>query len=172
MSDKELAIRKVVLTNKPTLLLCSDKKNQESTRVILYHLKRKMLSKGEAETIGITKFSHEGVLFIKIFKRPTQTLYELDENGIPVLSEIPPEEDKDLQRQIMLMRKDGVEEEEIQKVIDEAKGEKSPSPNPPEDSADENRGIDLKPEAILTEKEEMKKMLEEEEDEDNSKGKN
>lgn len=117
MSDKELAIRKVVLTDKSTLLHCTDKKNQESTRVILYHLKRKMLNKTEAETIGITKFSYNGELFIKLFKRPIQKLYELDENGVPVLVEVDPMEDKDLQRQIMLMRKDGVDEKEIQEVI-------------------------------------------------------
>ena len=154
MSDKELAIKKVMAIGKPTLIHCSDAKNQESTRVILYHLKRKMLSKGEAEILGITKFEYEGELFIKVFKRSIQRLYELNENGVPVLMDAKPEDDVDLQRQLRLMRKDGRSQEEMQEVVNtwgEGKEEESP----------ENIGIDSKPEKILSEKEEMKRMLEE-----------
>jgi len=171
MSDKELAIKKVLMLGKPTLIECSNEKVQESTRVILYHLKKKMCKKGEAETLGITKFSYGNQLFIKVFKRPVQRLYELNDLGIPVLIKAKPEDDQDLQRQIKLMRKDGRSEEEIQRVIsdwernqgeEEVEGEvekekkvESLEPNP------ELRGIDPKNEGVLTEKEEMKRMMEE-----------
>jgi len=154
MSDKELAIKKVMALGKPTLIHCANEKNQESTRVILYHLKKKMLSKGEAEVLGITKFEYEGELFIKVFKRPIQRLYELNEDGVPVLIDAKPEDDVDLQRQLKLMRRDGRSQEEMQEVVNDWRAGEV------EEEA-ETRGIDSKPEQILSEKEEMKRMMEE-----------
>ena len=114
----EDALKKLIMTEEVVLVPCMDRKHQESTRTTFYHLKKKMFKVGIAETIGITKFKHEEKYFVKLYLRKVEELYTLDEDGVPVLMKANPEEDKALQRQIGLMREDGVEEEEIQKVVE------------------------------------------------------
>jgi hypothetical protein len=150
MSKTEDAINQITLLGKKEVYLaCMDEKNQESTRTILYHLKKKMLDKAEAEVIGITKYnSPDGQLFVKVYKRPALELYELNENGEMVLIKMRKEDDPELKRIIELMRKDKKTEKEIQEIIDEY-------------DLDEEVEIDETPELVNrnTEKEEMRKLV-------------
>lgn len=156
MSQTVDAINRIAMLGKDKVFIqCENEKNQESTRTIMYHLKKKMLAKSEAELIGITKVSRNGKLFVKVYKRPSLDLYEEDGNGELVLIKLKKEEIPELKRIVKLMREEGRDEAEIQKYIDEYK-------ESTEEPSSEFRGIDSKPEKVLDEKEEMKKMMEEE----------
>lgn len=119
MSIIEDAIKQIVIAGKEEVFIkCVDKRNQESTRVMLYNLKRKMVK--VAEEVGISKITDpDGQLFVRVYKRPILELYETDENGNMVLIKAKPEDDPILQRQLKFMREDGVGEEEIENVIKE-----------------------------------------------------
>jgi hypothetical protein len=108
MSVLEDAVRKVLLTNKPTLIKCTDTKNQESIRIMLYHLKKKMLDKSMSETIGITKLTGpDKLLYVKVFKRPKIELFTFDEDGNIIPMEMDIMEDAEVQRIVGLMKSDG-----------------------------------------------------------------
>ncbi len=123
MPTNEDALKKAVNTSEIVLLKCSDKQNQDSVRTTLYRLRKKMYAPEIAQTIGISKFTYLDQLFIKVYPRKVQELYTLNAQGIPTLLENLPEDDPELQRQIKLMREDGVEEEEIEDLIENWKKE-------------------------------------------------
>jgi len=151
MSVLEDAVRKVLLTNKPTLIKCADTKNQESIRIMLYHLKKKMLDKSMSETIGITKLTGpDKLLYVKVFKRPKIELFTLDKDGNIIPMEMDIMEDAEVQRIVGLMKSDGRTEEEIEEFI-ESKREEEKEERKAMVAEDRN-----------TEKEEMKKILEQE----------
>jgi len=151
MSVLEDAVRKVLLTNKPTLIKCTDTKNQESIRIMLYHLKKKMLDKSMSETIGITKLTGpDKLLYVKVFKRPKIELFTLDKDGNIIPMEMDIMEDAEVQRIVGLMKSDGRTEEEIEEFI-ESKREEEKEERKAMVAEDRN-----------TEKEEMKKILEQE----------
>ena len=121
MSTIDDAIQRVIKTGKPGFILCKNQSNQESVRVMAFHAKNKLGKKGwkdEKDYIGITKIeSSDGSLFVKVYKKITTELYILDEETgkiIPIKTTI--EDDKDWLRQLELMQKDGLNEEEIQKI--------------------------------------------------------
>ena len=163
MSLLEDAMNKVLFAENPVLIKCSDKKNQESTRIMLYHLKKRVsLANKQAEAIGITKLSTpENELFVKLFKRPKRELYEYDKDGNIVLMKIDPLDDPELQQIIELMRKDSKDEKEIQETINTWN---DPEPEPKEESKSEI--LDTSRSNRNLEKAEMKKLLEGKKDED------
>jgi hypothetical protein len=170
MSVLEDAVRKVLLTNKPTLIKCTDTKNQESIRIMLYHLKKKMLDKSMSETIGITKLTGpDKLLYVKVFKRPKIELFTLDKDGNIIPMEMDIMEDAEVQRIVGLMKSDGRTEEEIEEFIEskrkelerEEKGIKEPDFATLHEEEKEERKA-MVAEDRNTEKEEMKKILEQE----------
>ena len=143
---------------------CTDKANQESIRVMTFNAKNRLPEIFKSK-LAISKFSYGEELYVKVYEKPTKGFMVMNENGelVPGEKIWTLSKDKALQRQIKLMREDGIDEEEIQKVIEQANGEEeeekkveSLEPNP------ELRGIDSKNEGVLTEKEEMKRMMKEE----------
>jgi hypothetical protein len=115
-----IAALNLILSGKKTAVLipCKDKKNQESIRVMFYHLKKKMKNKNAREDVGISKLTYDDTFYVKLFRRQDLVLWELDENGIPIKMEIKPEDkDPELKRIIELMEKDGRSEEEIEEEI-------------------------------------------------------
>jgi len=170
MSVLEDAVRKVLLTNKPALIKCADIKNQESIRIMLYHLKKKMLDKSMSETIGITKLTGpDKLLYVKVFKRPKIELFTLDKDGNIIPMEMDIMEDAEVQRIVGLMKSDGRTEEEIEEFIEskrkelerEEKGIKEPDFATLHEEEKEERKA-MVAEDRNTEKEEMKKILEQE----------
>lgn len=115
----EEALKRVVGEGQSVLIPCTDAKNQESVRAMVFHLKRKLLPEFTADTVGITKFNYEGQFFIKVYPRGIAELYELNSEGVPVAIERPSSDDAETQRIVELMRKDGKSDEEIQKFIEE-----------------------------------------------------
>lgn len=106
-------------------ITCNDKKHQESVRVMAFNRKNK-LPKVTADTISITKVVEDGNFLVKIYFKPkTDFLVRDPETGklVPFKPSFDPASNPALQRQIELMRKDGVGEEEIEKVVANAKKE-------------------------------------------------
>ena len=114
----EDALKRAVIFNEIVLVPCTDRKHQESTRVVFYHLKKKMYDRAKRETIGISKFNFEDKYFIKLYLRTIPELWTLDQNGIPTLLKLPIEEsDLELREVIKRMKEDNQSEEEIERVI-------------------------------------------------------
>lgn len=112
----EDAINKVFIEGEAVFIPCVDKKHQESIRTTAFHIRQKMLKKfSTANTIGISKFSKDEQLFIKIYIRELDELFKLNKDGelVSVISGLSPEQ----QRIVNLMRKDGLSEEEIQENL-------------------------------------------------------
>lgn len=122
MSRYEEAIMTVQQTGKSILIECNSEKNQESTRTILFHTKKKKLLGIENETIGITKIqSPDGRLFVEIFKRQVQELFTRDANGNIVLLEQDIIISPDFVSQVYWMRRDGKPDDEIREVLHKLK---------------------------------------------------
>jgi formylmethanofuran dehydrogenase subunit E len=168
MSNIE-TLGKVLNSGKDHILVpCRDKKHQESVRTMFYHLKKKKLTKNDQETIGISKLEYEGKFFIKLYKRKSPELWELNKEGIPVLMKSKPEEDDpELRRQILLMREAGENEEEIQKTInnwEEIQVETAKQGNEPLSVNEADLSTNK---AVSKEKAEMKEMFLESKKKDN-----
>ena len=117
MSLFEDSLKSVVFEDKEVYVPCASPTQQESTRVMFYHLKKKMVSKHLHETIGISKAEVNGKLFVKLYKRPIGEVFEM-RNGelVPLkFASIDPE----IERMKNLMRKDGMSEEDIEAFFKE-----------------------------------------------------
>ncbi len=154
---------------------CESKKHQESVRVMTFNAKNRLGSNFKEE-IAITKITLKDelgndIFLVKVYRKPNTGFLVLDENGklVKFKEEFNPETDPEIQRQIRLMKQDGIDEAEIKETIDELVEEKRKEKEEKfilktiEKSTKleevETRGIDLKPEKILSEKEEMKRMI-------------
>jgi hypothetical protein len=117
MSDIIDAIEQVLKDEaEEAFILCKDKSNQESIRVMTYQERRK-LPKSFQDEIAISKHKEDnGKLYIKVYKKPKNGVLirdketgELVSKGKGISSE--------KQRQIDLMKKDGKTEEEIKELL-------------------------------------------------------
>jgi len=113
------AMRQIISGEEDNVLVpCSCKENQESVRVMLFHLRNKL--KGPlADTIAISKFSYADHLYVKVYKKTSIQLFKLDSEGR--LIKITNKMDAETERMIKLMRADGKTEEEIKEQIGEEK---------------------------------------------------
>ena len=110
---------------KESYIACEDAKNQESVRTMTFR-RRAKLPTALKDTIAISKVTDEGNLFVKVYLKPTTSLYVKDPVSgklVPYKAPFDPESDPALQRQLKLMREDGASKEELDKVIEEAKRE-------------------------------------------------
>ena len=146
---------------------CLDKTNQESVRVMTFNAKNK-LPQQFRDKIAISKYTHKDAYYVKVYEKPTTGFMVMNEQGIliPGKKEWSLDDDKALRRQVKLMRKDGKSEDEIAEVVDNAMklgaGKITVEEEKVEDLEkleDDSRGVDSKPDVVLTEKEEMRKML-------------
>ena len=109
------AIGKILNEEEEEVLIpCTDKKNQESIRVMLFHL-RKKLRPDVADAIAISKLEDKGIYFVRVYKKALQQLYKRGVDGELML--ITETYDTGKEREIMLMRKDGLSEEEIKERL-------------------------------------------------------
>ncbi len=124
MSDISEAIDQIVTGKlEECFIRCRDKANQRSVRVMTFNEKNR-LPKALRGEIGISAINHEGEFLVKVFLKPKTGLMVM-RNGemVPYKKPFDLSTNTELQRQINNMRKDGVEEEEIEKVIENAEKE-------------------------------------------------
>lgn len=107
----EDAFKQVLGTGATIYLPCYDKSHQESTRVTLQHMKKRLLPGHALDTIGISKYEEDGKLFIKLYPRRHEEFYVMGESGKLVPMEL---EDPELTHTLASMRKDGLSEEAIE----------------------------------------------------------
>jgi len=104
---------------KEVFIPCSDKSQQESTRTQAFAVRLKLLGNHRDE-VGVKKYEQpDGKLFIEIYKREKQVLYERsDETGglVPIVTDA--SADPELQKVISVMRLDGLSEEVIQAFVE------------------------------------------------------
>lgn len=165
MSTIEDVIDQIIQSKiKEGFIPCTDKPNQESIRVMAFNVKNK-LPEMLKNKLAISKFNLNGKFYVKVYEKPNTGFLIMSEEGelIPGKKEWTLDKDKALQRQIRLMREDGINENVIKETIEEAKNTDLEEVSIKELKIEnpEFRGVDSKPETILSEKEEMKRMKEE-----------
>lgn len=117
MSDITEVISKLVSGEiKEGFVSCLNKSHQESVRVMVFNEKNKLSSELK-ELITVSKFSEDGQLYIKVYKKPNLGILVRDENGKLVPLNKNPEDSPELQRILKLMKEDGRSQEEINEVI-------------------------------------------------------
>jgi len=94
---------------------CRDKSNQESIRVMAFNAKNRF-QKYIAEEIAISKVKENGVLMVKIYRKPNEGFMVKDENGKLVPYKMPGKL-TELERAVAFMKKEGKSEEEIAETI-------------------------------------------------------
>lgn len=110
----EEVVREVMIDGLDILIPCENKSRQESIRAMVFHAKKKVALD---ESIGISKYDFADRLFVKVYKRKGSELYHLNKDGIPVLIKRKLIDLPENARQVALMRKDGVSEEDIERII-------------------------------------------------------
>lgn len=122
MSIVSDAVQRVFMSGGEVFIPAVSRENQESLRTMTFQVRKKLPEKYRDE-IGISKVREaDGSLAVRVYKREVSGLMERDPATgllVPLKSDPVADEDQDLVRQVTLMRKDGVAEEEIQKVIAE-----------------------------------------------------
>ena len=117
MQLTEEAIKKVFAEGGEVLVPCESAANQESIRAMLFHLRKRLIPKSLVDSVGISKFNHEGRFFVRVYAREISMLYELDENGKPVPIQRKVEDTVDALRITELMKRDGKTDEEIEEFM-------------------------------------------------------
>ena len=80
------AIRQIIDGEEELILIpCNNKEQQESIRVQMFHVRKKRLG-FLSDTVGITKFNHEGQFYVKVYKKVITELLTVDTDGniVPV----------------------------------------------------------------------------------------
>ena len=108
-------VEKIAMHGGEEFIPTKDAKNADSIRVSAFNAKRR-LPAFLISNVGIQKFTENGRLFIRIYgKTEDEPNWIRNEEGklVPMKNELTPEK----LRQIELMRKDGLSEEEIQEAL-------------------------------------------------------
>jgi hypothetical protein len=118
MKSLRLTLMEVLNSGETIFIPCDDRSKQESIRSMAYQIRNKKFNESQIDFIGISKVTMLGKLFVKIHRREVDILYKLNDKG-----ELVPfsfnEQDKELARTIMLMKQDGLTQEEIDAKIAE-----------------------------------------------------
>lgn len=117
MQLTEEAIQKVFAEGGQVLVPCESVANQESMRAMLFHLRKRLIPKSLVDSVGISKFNHEGKFFVRVYAREISMLYEIDANGNPVPIQRKAEDTVDALRIVELMKRDGKTESEIEEFM-------------------------------------------------------
>lgn len=116
------AYERLLRTERPVLLSCSDDKRVTAVRASCHHMRRKFGK--AAESVYIRKVVKESTdpdkpdqLFIELSLQAKSELYEYGIGGKIVPASNRPEDSPELQRQLALMRKDGCSDQDILKAV-------------------------------------------------------
>jgi hypothetical protein len=103
-------------------ILGRDEKHVESMRVSAFNYRRKMPEILQ-EDLGIQKFTEDGRVFLRIFKRglAEQQHFVRDSSSGKLIPAPKDESDPETARIISLMREDGIGEEEIREYLEKEK---------------------------------------------------
>lgn len=103
-------------TEKEVFIPVSNEKQQDSVRSSLFHFRKKM-PKNLRVQVGISKHKSEDCLYVKVFKRNPLVVLVKNSEGALVEKVITEEEKVERERQIRLMKADGLSEEEINSIL-------------------------------------------------------
>ena len=111
-------ISKVLESGQAILIPCQkDKRKQESTRVMLFHVRRRLPEILQQE-IGIANFQFGEERYVKVYKRRNLELFTLDDKGVPIKLKERLIDQPANARQVELMRADGYSDEEIEEALE------------------------------------------------------
>jgi hypothetical protein len=121
MNSCDEAMDSIIKGKFEAYITCGNRKEvQESLRVQTFNARKKLPGVLQ-DMIGISKFEEDGILYVKVYRRERTELLERD----PVTGKLVPmksseyEVDPEIARTIMLMKQDGLTQEEIDARIAE-----------------------------------------------------
>lgn len=139
----EEAVMQIINGGKEVFIYCRNEAHQEQLRVSAFHIRRKLEKfkrlRKEAETVGIQKYpaarerlvNPDSDYYIRIYKKDALEFFQRDPTtgGLVPMTEMSYKEDStaDTDRMVMLMKKDGKNDEEIKAYLEEPNGESNVS---------------------------------------------
>ena len=148
----EQAMNEVINGSKEALIECEDEKNRNVLRTMAFRMRNRLekgMLKKEARGVGISNEDIDGILFLRVYLKPSLKIYTRDENGNLIKMEAKADDSAENLKTINLMLKDqkisrdqiieimtetyGMNIDEVIEILQSKDGSTEPIPHFPQD---------------------------------------